>query len=291
MTSDQTDDQSPAKTVARPKLAPRAAAKQAAPTRERSGIQSLERAAAILDAVARSPEGISLAEVSAQVGLHNSTAFHLIKTLVNLGFVTQIAANKQYRIGSRLFMLAAGALNENALLSLATPVLQRLSAETGEAAHLAIRSRHEIAVIARTAASGLLQLSGRTGATRPAHATAIGKILLSVMPPDDLDRLLETLPLPQLTPNTITDREVLRRELDKIRRQGVAYDDCELDVDVRCVAVPVRDFADRCVGAIGLSGPVWRLSRQALKERSRQLRTAAAELSALLGFDDTSAID
>ncbi len=291
MTSDQTDNQSSAKILERPKPAPRAADKPAVTTRERGGIQSLERAAAILEAVAQNPEGISLAELSKQVGLHNSTAFHLIKTLVNLGFISQIAANKLYRIGSRLFMLAAGALDENALLSLATPVLERLSAQTGEAAHLAIRSGHEIAVIARTAASGLLQPSGRTGATRPAHATAIGKILLSAMPPGDLDLLLETLPLPRLTPNTITDRLALRRELDKIRRHGVAYDDCELDVDVRCVAVPVRDFAGRCAGAIGLSGPVWRLSLQSLKERSHQLRTAAAELSAQLGFGGSNATD
>src|SRR3546814_2086676 len=95
---------------------------------------------------------------------------------------------KRYRIGSRIFTLAAGALEENALLSLATPVLERLNADTGEAAHLAVRSKQEIVVIARTAASGLLQLAGRTGATRPAHATAIGKMLLAAMAPDDLDR-------------------------------------------------------------------------------------------------------
>jgi len=223
------------------------------------------------------------------VGLHTSTAFHLIKTLVGLGFVVQIAGTKRYRIGSRLFTLAAGALDENAMLSLATPILERLSAETGEAAHLAVRSKHEIAVIARTAASGLLQLSGRTGAMRPAHATAIGKMLLSAMPPDDLDRLLETLPLPPLTPHTITDREELRRELDDVRRLGIAYDNCELDVDVRCIAVPVRDFAGRCAAAMGLSGPVWKLTPEAMQEKARQLSAAAAELSAELGYDEKRA--
>ena len=85
-------------------------------------------------------------------------------------------------MGSRIFALAAGALNDNTLLALATPLLERLSAETGDAAHLAVRSRHEIIVIARTAASGLLQLAGHPGATRPAHATAIGKLLLAAMP-------------------------------------------------------------------------------------------------------------
>jgi len=232
-------------------------------SRERGGIQSLARAAAILDAVAQHPDGITLAELSAAVGLHTSTAFHLIKTLVNLGFLALVPNSKRYRIGGRIFALAAGALDENALLALATPILEHLSAETGEAAHLAVRSKHEIVVIARTAATGLLQLSGRTGATRPAHATAIGT---------------------RLTAQTITDRRTLRREIDEVRRRGVAYDNCELDDDVRCVAVPVRDFADRCMGAMGISGSVWRLSEQTMEAKTRQLQRAADELSAQLGY-------
>ena len=248
----------------------------------RGGIQSLERAAAILDAVARNPRGSSLAALSTEVGLHNSTAFHLTRTLVGLGFISQDPDTRRYRIGSRLFALAAGALEDNTLLAIATPVLERLSAGTGEASHLAVRSGDEIVVIARTAASGLLQLSDR-GATRPAHATAIGKMLLSVMAPEDLDRLLGSVPLRRFTPRTITTRRALRRELDAIRRAGIAHDDRELDEDVRCIAVAVRDFAGRCAGAIGLSGPVWRMDEPALAANTAALRGAAAELSGLLG--------
>ncbi len=271
--------------AAAPGRAKPAAGPPPAMARERGGIQSLERAAAILDAVARNPDGIGLAELSAAVGLHTSTAFHLIKTLVGLGYLSQVAGTKRYRIGSRLFTLAAGALEESALLSLATPILERLSAETGEASHLAVRSKQEVIVIARTAASGLLQLSGRTGAARPAHATAIGKMLLAAMAPEDLDRLLAELSLPAFTEKTITSARALRRELAEVRRQGMAYDDCELDPDVRCIAVPVRDFAGRCVAAIGISGPVWRMSLQSMQAKSRQLRSAAAELSTQLGFN------
>lgn len=255
---------------------------------ERGGIQSLERAAALLDAVARRPEGIGLAELSGAVGLHSSTAFHLVKTLVALGFVRQEAESKRYRIGSRLFGLAAGALDETALLSLGTPVLERLSAATGEAAHLAIRAQAEIVVVARTAATGLLQLADRPG-TRPAHATAIGKILLAAMAPDDFERLLGTLPLPRFTPDTIVAPDALRREIERVRREGVARDDRELDPDVRCIALPVTDFAGRCAAAIGISGPAWRLSPEALEEKTAHLRAAAEALSAELGSSGTRA--
>jgi IclR family acetate operon transcriptional repressor len=261
-------------------------ARTAAPRRAASGdsgkIQSLMRAAAILDAVARQPEGISLAEVAGAVGLNTSTAFHLIQTLVNLGFLTQLA-DRRYRIGSRLFTLAAGALDENTMLAMATPILERLSAETGHAAHLAVRSKQDIVVVARTAATGLLQLAGHPGATRPAHATAIGKVLLAAMPPEDFARVLEKLPLPAFTPNTITEPHALADEIEAVRREGIAHDRCELDPDVRCIAMPVRDFAGRCVAAIGISGPAWRLTPEAVEEKAGQLRIAAAELSAVLG--------
>jgi DNA-binding IclR family transcriptional regulator len=273
----------------RGKQAAKAAAPRAAPRRAATGesgkIQSLMRAASILDAVARQPEGISLAQLAGAVELNNSTAFHLVQTLVNLGFLTQFD-DRRYRIGSRLFTLAAGALDQNAMLSAATPILERLSAETGYASHLAVRSKHEIVVIARTAATGLLQLEGHPGATRPAHATAIGKMLLAAMPPEDCAKLIATLPLPAFTPNTITDPEALAAEIETVRREGIAHDRSELDPDVRCIAMPVHDFAGRSVAAMGLSGPVWRLTPEVVEDLARRLRATAAELSGRLGASD-----
>ncbi len=256
---------------------------------ERSGIQSIERAAALLDAVAAaSPTGIGLAELSERVGLHTSTAFHLIKTLETIGFLARIGESKRYRIGNRLFVLAAGALDESALLAMGQPVLERLSARTGEAAHLAVRSNADIVLIARTAARGMLQMSEREGAVRPAHATAIGKILLAQCSEADLDRILDRGELAAFTPDTITDKGRLRAELQTIRRTGVAHDDMELDREVRCVAMPVWDFAGRCVAAMGISGPVWRMDAAALQSNAQALLHAAEDLSAALGAGEAA---
>lgn len=255
--------------------------------RERGGgIQSLERAFAILEEVARNRDGINLAELSKNVGLHNSTTFHLVKTMAQLGYVSQVRDSKRYRIGSKLFTLAAGALDESTLLALATPVLESLTAATGEAAHFAIRSGHEIIVIARTAGAGLLQLADRTGATRPAHATALGKVLLAALDDAQAKRFLAETGLRRFTPKTLVEREALLREIGEARRKGIAYDDGEFDAEVRCVAVPVHDFAGRVAGAIGISGAVWRLSLQSLQEKARLVREAAASLSARLGYQE-----
>ena len=257
--------------------------------KERGGIQSLERAFAILEEVARNREGINLVDLSKAVGLHNSTTFHLVKTMVQLGYVSQVRDSKRYRIGSRLFTLATGALEENALLALATPVLETLTRETGEAGHFAIRSGNDIVVIARTAGSGLLQMVDRRGAQRPAHATALGKVLLAALSDAQIRQLLGAGPLRKFTAKTIVERDTLVREIQEVRRKRIAYDEGEFDAEIRCVAVPVQDFAGRVAGAVGISGPVWRLSLQSLQEKAQQVRAAAGLLSAQLGHNEKKA--
>jgi IclR family KDG regulon transcriptional repressor len=251
----------------------------AEPPKERGGIQSIERAFAILEEVARHREGIGLAELAKRVGLHSSTTFHLVRTMAQLGYVSQPRDSKKYRIGRRLFTLAAGALDEVELVNIATPVLEKLTLETGESSHFAIRSGDDIVVVAKTAGSGMFQLVDRSGAVRPAHATALGKVLLAALEPRELERYLGAHELRGYTPKTIVEREALKRELEEVRKRGIAFDDGEL----RCVAVPVRDFAGRASGAVGISGPIWRLSLQALQDKSTRVREAAAELSAELG--------
>jgi len=252
--------------------------------RERGGIQSLERAFAILEEVARNREGISLVELSKRVGLHNSTAFHLVKTMMSLGYVQQVRDPKRYRIGRRLFTLAAAALNEIELVGVATPVLENLTRDTGECSHFAIRSGDKVVVLAKTASSGMLQMAHQVGVTRPAHCTALGKVLLSGFSADQLDRYFASHELTKFTAKTIVEPERVRREIEAVHRDGIGFDDGEFDAEVRCVAVPVYDLTGRVAGAIGISGPIWRLSIQALQEKAQQVRGAAAELSRELGY-------
>ncbi len=251
--------------------------------RERGGIQSLERAFAILEEVARNRDGISLAELSKRVGLHNSTTFHLVKTMVSLGYIQQIRDSKRYRIGRHLFALAAGALNEIELVSLATPLLEKLTQLTGECSHFAVRSGDNVIVLAKTAGTGMFQMADQVGVVRPAHSTALGKVLLAAFSSEQLDRYLRTHEFRAFTAKTIVEPDALRRELETVRRNGIGFDDGEFDAEARCVAVPVHDFTGEVAGAIGISGPIWRLSIQALQEKAQQVREIAAELSRKLG--------
>lgn len=257
--------------------------------RARGGVQSIGRAFAILEEVARNRDGIGLADLSKRVGLHNSTTFHLVKTMVSLGYIRQLKESKRYRIGRPLFALAASALDEMEMVSMATPVLDDLSRATGESSHFAARMSDAVVVMARTPGPGAFQLTDRVGVVRPAYCTALGKVILAALRPDQLDRYLERVELKALTSKTITNPQRLRRELQDIRRTGIAIDDGEFDNEMRCAAMPVRDFSGQVVGAIGISGPVWRLSIQALQTKARDLTDAANRLSEAFGASKSSA--
>jgi len=251
--------------------------------RQRVGVQSLGRAFAILEEVARHREGIGLADLSKLVGLHNSTTFHLAKTMVSLGYMRQEKTTKRYRIGRPLFALAASALDEIEMVNVATPVLEDLSRETGESSHFAVRMGDAVVVIARTSGPGAFHLTDRVGVVRPAHCTALGKVILASLHPDQLERFLERVELKPSTAHSITEIPVLLREIAEIRRSGIAYDDGEFNLEVRCVAVPVKDFTGQIIGALGISGPIWRLSNQVMQNRAKIVQAAAARLAAEFG--------
>src|SRR6201991_726856 len=256
--------------------------------RQRGGVQSLGRAFAILEAVARHREGIGLAELAKLVGLHNSTTFHLAKTMVSLGYIRQERDSKRYRIGRPLFALAASALDEIEMVNVATPIMEELSRESGESGHFAVRMGDAVVVIARTSGPGAFQLTDRVGVVRPAHCTALGKIILASLRPEQLKRFLERVDLKPSTEKSITDIAALMREIAEIKHSGIAFDDGEFNPEVRCIAVPVMDFTGQIIGALGISGPFWGLSNQALPGHAKTVRAAANRLSGEFGARDAA---
>jgi DNA-binding IclR family transcriptional regulator len=274
---------SPPRKVARLVSPPPREVDDEAEGRQRVGVQSLGRAFAILEAVARHRDGIGLADLTRSVGLHNSTTFHLAKTMVALGYLRQAKDSKRYRIGRPLFALAASALDEIEMVDLATPVLEELSRETGESSHFAVRMGDAVVVIARTGGPGAFQLADRVGVVRPAHCTALGKIILASLSDDQLKRFLDRVELTPSTAKSITDASALRREVAEVRRSGVAHDEGEFNIEVRCIAVRVEDFTGQVAGALGISGPIWRQAGRGQQAKVKALQAAASRLSAAFG--------
>ena len=158
--------------------------------------------------------------------------------MVSLGYIRQEKDSKRYRVGRPLFALAASSLDEIEMVSVATPVLEDLSRETGESSHFAVRMGDAVVVIARTSGPGAFQLTDRVGVVRPAHCTALGKVI-SPRCGGSAASFLERVELAPSTDKSITEIPVLLREIEEVRRSGIAFDDGEFNLEVRCVAVPV----------------------------------------------------
>ncbi len=246
-------------------------------------IQSLQRGLGILEIVAKNGRGVTMAEVSREIGLHTSTTFHLLRTLSALGYLVQDETTKEYHLGSKVFHLAASAWTEVQLSKVAKPFLAEMAHQTGETSHLAILERGEAIVIDRIDGSGPVRLTERVGYPRPAHCTAIGKAMLSHLPAAELKTFLETSELRPLTPKTITAGPILEQELERVRKQGYAFDDEEFAQGIRCLAAPVRNFTGHVVAAIGISGPVWRVSLDRVAELTEVVKSMGDRLSQQLG--------
>ena len=247
-------------------------------------VQSIARAFHILEAIADRPEGISHADLSKAVGLHASTAFHLIRTMLALGYLRQDPDTKRYHIARRVFLLAARVSDEVNLVNAALPVMRDLAESMGETAHLGVLAREGAITIAKSEGTSTLRVSERLGVLRPAHCTAIGKALLASLPKAELDDFLARIELKAFTPRTIIDPARLRRELDRVRAAGYAADDTEFNAELRCTAAVVCDFSGRAVAALGVSGPTWRIKADDLPRVGRKVTAAADRLSAELGF-------
>lgn len=249
---------------------------------ERTGVQSLERGFSILETVASEPKGINLADLSKRVGLHNSTTYHLVKTMERCGYVRQ-SADKRYTVGSMIFNIASHAKTALDVTAIATPILEALAQSSGESSHYATFTGGEVILAVRVPGPGLFQFHEKSGVARPGHATAVGKVILANLLEADRQRYYASHPFNPLTDKTIVEEAILEAELERVIADGFAYDDCEFNLEARCVAAPVMDFSGKITGAVGISGPIWRLNLQRMTEMTRLVTATAAQLSESLG--------
>ncbi|MDR7542758.1 MAG: IclR family transcriptional regulator [Armatimonadota bacterium] len=245
-------------------------------------IQAVDRALQILEALAEAGTPLTLSAISARAGLHVSTAYRLLRTLHRRGFVEQDTETGQYRIGVRAFRVGSSFLEEIGLGRRLRPMLADLAARTGETANLVVRDSLEAVYIDHVIGNKVSKLFTEIGQRVPLHCTAVGKVLLAYAPPAERDDLLAHLDLRRLTPNTITSRSALRRELVAVRSAGCAVDREEHELGVACVAAPVWGASGHLVAAMGVSGPGGRVLT-AVGALSERVRAAAAEASRALG--------
>lgn len=219
---------------------------------------ALVKAVKILDYLAKQPQGQGTSEIARQTAMNKATVFKLLETLQLVGFVEKSNSDSRYKLGFGLIKMACDSLQQLDILNITAPFLERLSRQTDETIHLAVLNEQSLIYVAKLESTQAVRTISRIGKTAPLYCTGMGKAMLSIFEPEEVVRYLDTVELKRYTPNTITDKQQLLAEIQKVRELGYATDNGEHEEEIRCIAVPLAVKA-HLFGAISLSAPGYRM--------------------------------
>jgi DNA-binding IclR family transcriptional regulator len=247
--------------------------------RQKPTIQVLERSFALFEVLASHQDPVPLKQLSAQTGLHPSTAHRILNDLAIGGFVDRPHAGS-YRLGMRLLELGNLVKARLDVREAALGPMRELHKLTHQPVNLSMRQGDEIVYIERAYSeqSGM-QVVRAIGGRAPLHLTSVGKLFLALDDPQRVRAYATRTGLAGHTRNSITELSALERELASVRRLGSARDDEELEMGVRCMAAGIFDDQGKLVAGLSISAPADRLEEGWLE----RLRATAAQISAALG--------
>lgn len=245
-------------------------------------VPAVVRAVDILRLVAQESEGVKISRISSELGLPRNSTYLLVRTLVNERLLS-LGDGGLVHLGVGLLELGGAYAQSLVLVREAKDILRQLNQDANETVHLAILDDRDVVYLLKEEARQPIRMVSGVGRRQPAHATAVGKVLLAALPRRELDAWLSGVALEQITENTITDPARLRTELEQIRSTGLGHDRAESNVDVSCLASPVFDSDGQVVAALSVSLPRWRMTRERAHDLESLVRHAAHELSARLG--------
>ncbi|HEY4491912.1 MAG TPA: IclR family transcriptional regulator [Acidobacteriota bacterium] len=247
------------------------------------GTQAVRRAISLLKLFRQEKPVWSLAEICRTAGLNKTTVFRLLSALESEGLVARDPKYDTYALGPEIIVLGGQALRSNTLRSVSHNELKALAEGTGETSSLEILTAREVFVLDEIVGGHLMAGAQSIGTRWPAFATSTGKAILAYRPAEEVDVILRA-PLPKITMKTITDPDILRRELGQVRKRGYAIADEALELGFIAIGAPLWNHDGEAVGAISVGGPTIRLTSRKIPEIGQQVRRSAERISAKLGY-------
>lgn len=241
-------------------------------------IQVIHRLTQLLDTIARYDEPVSLKILSAETGLHTSTAFRILASLIETGFIQRQDGN--YQLGPKLAALGHKAAGQIDLVEEARPLMRALRDEIDESVNLTIQDGDEVVYVGRELPKRMIRVEQIIGSRAPLHVTAVGKLMLGLAGETAIRNYAQRTHLPRYTTNTITDEEKLVSHCLAAASRGNALDNEEAELGVGCIGVTIQDDQGHVIAGLSLSAPVER--RQ--KAWGKRLLEVSRLLSQKLGY-------
>lgn len=236
----------------------------------------------VLEELARVGVPITPTEANLQLGLPKPTVHRLFHTLEESGFVQRDIDGKSYSPGQRLRKLSVNVLSSLRVRTIRVAILQALADDVGETCNIATPDRDAMVYLDRVETKWPLRIQLPIGTSVPFFCTASGKMYLSSLMPSHFERYLATVNFEARSPKTITSPDVLRKEIEAIRKNGFSTDQEEFMEGMVAIAVPIRDDQGRLVSTLSIHAPVQRFAVGDLVGKLPRLQRAADELSTLL---------
>jgi IclR family KDG regulon transcriptional repressor len=239
-------------------------------------ISSLHKSLNIIDLLSKNPRGLNLSTISETLRVPASTVHHILSTFLSHGYVSKDPETRKYSLGFKFVSISKGILENVDVRKIAHDHLTRLHEKCRESVFLAVLREGRIAYIDRVNYLSGLSLATNVGFTTEAHATAGGKVLLSGLTREEVERMYGNRPLRRYGKNTVATLHELFRELEQVKARGYAVDDEEYYEGVRCVGAPVR-AGERIVAALSITGSIFSMSMDRINEELIGLAVTTAE--------------
>lgn len=250
------------------------------PVRATPNCSAVDRAFEILELLDGAQHGWSISEVSRRLEIPKSTVHVLMRTLERRGYLKRDAGPRTYSLGLKVYGLGRGIVKNLTLPDLSLPHVRALVETVRLTAHLAVLEGDQAIYILKVDGPGLIRFDTYVGKRTNLHCTAIGKVLLAHAHAELIRETLSRTTFTRHTEHTLTTAAALRRELQKVRQNGYAFDDQEEELEVRCLAVPVLEKTGACFAALGICGTTGQIRPENSKFLLAAMQRAANNISA-----------
>jgi IclR family KDG regulon transcriptional repressor len=229
-------------------------------------------------------------ELAMELKANKSTTYRLMATLCDLDILKKNEDTEKYSLGLKLFELGNRVNLNQSIISKTHPTLELVAEKITETVHLGILNNNEVVMIDKVESPKGLKLNSLIGASSPAYCTGLGKVLLSELNEDELNKYLKTTDFKAFTKNTIISKAILKTALKIILDSGFALDKEEKEIGLICLAVPIYNKNGAIFGALSAAGPSTRFDERKLKDYLKILRQGARDIGKSIGVIDSSKI-